>query len=116
SQLPEIRIGVDIGGTFTDLVGVRSDGVLFVEKVLSSTDDYSRSIAKGIAIILERAQLPASAVTEMRHATTVATNAILEGRGARTGLITTAGFRDVLDMRRHRRPDMYNLDWVKPPI
>lgn len=116
SQLPEIRIGVDIGGTFTDLVGVRSDGVLFVEKVLSSTDDYSRSIAKGIAIILERAQLPASAVTEIVHATTVATNAILEGRGARTGLITTAGFRDVLDMRRHRRPDMYNLDWVKPPI
>ncbi len=111
-----IRIGVDIGGTFTDLVGVRSDGVLYVEKVLSSTDDYSRSIVKGIGLILGRAHLPASAVTEIVHATTVATNAILEGRGARTGLITTAGFRDVLDMRRHRRPDMYSLDWVKPPV
>ncbi|MCO5091318.1 hydantoinase B/oxoprolinase family protein [Bosea sp. (in: a-proteobacteria)] len=116
SQSHDIRIGVDIGGTFTDLVGVRSDGVLFVEKVLSSTEDYSRSIAKGIEVILKRAELPAASVTEIVHATTVATNAILEGKGARTGLITTAGFRDVLDMRRHRRPDMYNLDWVKPPI
>lgn len=109
-----IRIGVDIGGTFTDIVGLCSDGTMAVEKLLSSVDDYSRSISHGIDALLRRLGLKPDAVSEIVHATTVATNAILEGRGARTGLITTLGFRDVLDMRRQRRPDMYSLDWVKP--
>ena len=109
-----IRIGVDIGGTFTDIVGLCSDGTMAVEKLLSSVDDYSRSISQGIDAMLRRLDLAPQAVSEIVHATTVATNAILEARGARTGLITTLGFRDVLDMRRQRRPDMYTLDWVKP--
>ncbi len=109
-----IRIGVDIGGTFTDIVGLCSDGTVAVEKLLSSVDDYSRSISQGIDALLKRLGLKPGAVSEIVHATTVATNAILEARGARTALITTLGFRDVLDMRRQRRPDMYSLDWTKP--
>lgn len=111
-----IWIGVDIGGTFTDLVGISGDGQIYTEKVLSSVHDYSEAIAAGIAAILERSKTGARAVQEVVHATTVATNAILEGKGARTGLITTAGFRDVLDIRRSRRPDMYNIAWQKPPV
>ena len=112
----KIWIGVDIGGTFTDLVGVDDDGVIFTEKVLSSVHDYSEAIAEGISAILARSGIAASSVQEVVHATTVATNAILERKGARTGLITTAGFRDVLDIRHSRRPEMYNLGWQKPPV
>lgn len=112
----DIWIGVDIGGTFTDLVGIRSDGTVFIEKVLSSVDDYSLAIEAGVTAILKRCGLAPSAVREIVHGTTVATNAILEGKGARTGLITTQGFRDVLDIRRSRRPEMYNIHWSKPPV
>lgn len=111
---PLIRIGVDIGGTFTDLIGV-CGGWVYVEKILSSVDDYSVSIADGIGAILQRSGASAADVYQVVHGTTVATNAILEGRGAKSGLITTLGFRDVLDIRHSRRPDMYDINWVKPP-
>jgi 5-oxoprolinase (ATP-hydrolysing) len=114
-KIPVIRIGVDIGGTFTDIVAAHQDGRVFVEKNLSSVHDYSESIAVGIQSILKRADVAAAAVYQVVHGTTVATNAILEGRGARSALITTRGFRDVLDMRHSRRPDMYDINWVKPP-
>jgi 5-oxoprolinase (ATP-hydrolysing) len=112
----DLWIGVDIGGTFTDLVGIRVDGATFVEKVLSSVEDYSEAIEAGISAILRRAGGDPGCVREVVHGTTVATNAILEGKGARTGLITTQGFRDVLDIRRSRRPDMYSITWNKPPV
>ena len=115
-EIDRIWIGVDIGGTFTDLVGIADDGRIYTEKVLSSVHDYSEAIATGISAILDRTGVASTAVQEVVHATTVATNAILEGKGARTGLITTAGFRDVLDIRRSRRPDMYNIGWTKPPV
>jgi N-methylhydantoinase A/oxoprolinase/acetone carboxylase beta subunit/N-methylhydantoinase B/oxoprolinase/acetone carboxylase alpha subunit len=111
-----MRIGVDIGGTFTDIVGRRDDGVVFVEKVLSSVNDYSEAIVEGISRILGRAGVSPKDVREVVHGTTVATNAILERRGAHTALLTTRGFRDVLDIRNSRRPEMYNIDWVKPPV
>lgn len=95
---PLIRIGVDIGGTFTDLIGV-CGGRVYVEKILSSVDDYSVSIAAGINEILKRSGANAADVYQVVHGTTVATNAILEGRGAKSGLITTLGFRDVLGSR-----------------
>ena len=111
-----IRIGVDIGGTFTDIVGRRDDGAVFVEKVLSSVHDYSEAIVEGVSRILGRAEVAPGDVREIVHGTTVATNAILERRGAHTALLVTRGFRDVLDIRNSRRPEMYNIDWVKPPV
>ena len=115
-----VRVGVDIGGTFTDLVFAHEDGRLDRLKVPSTPDDYSRAIAEGIAACL--AGLPGARsggplpdeVSEIVHATTVATNAILERRGARTALVTTEGFRDVLELRRIRIPFSYDLGWEKP--
>ncbi len=111
----KIRIGVDIGGTFTDIVARREDGAIFIEKILSSVHDYSEAILEGLTRILRRANADPGDVEEVVHGTTVATNAILERKGAHTGLITTQGFRDVLDIRNSRRPEMYNINWIKPP-
>lgn len=109
------RVGIDIGGTFTDLVLLGDDGEALSVKVPSTPDDYSRSIAGALADGLQAAALSGADVGEVIHGTTVATNAILERRGARTGLITTAGFRDVLEIRRLRMPRLYDLGWHKPP-
>jgi N-methylhydantoinase A len=95
-----LRIGVDIGGTFTDLVFLRPDGRLDRRKVPSTPDDYSRAIVESVGAWLEEAG--DGAITEVVHATTVATNAILERKGAKTALVTTEGFRDVLELRRIR--------------
>ena len=111
----KIRIGVDIGGTFTDIVARRDDGAIFVEKILSSVHDYSESIIEGVQRLLVRADASPHDVIEVVHGTTVATNAILEKKGAHTALLMTRGFRDVLDIRNSRRPEMYNIEWVKPP-
>jgi hypothetical protein len=110
-----LRVGVDTGGTFTDIVGLDADGRVRTRKVPSSPDDYARAIGEGLQHLLRGAGLPASAAGEVVHGTTVASNAVLEGRGARTGLITTRGFRDVLEIRRLRMPRLYDLTWEKPP-
>ena len=108
-----MRVGVDIGGTFTDLVFLRRDGQLDRRKVPSTPDDYARAIVAAIdAYAVEAGADPAS---EVVHATTIATNAVLERRGARVALITTEGFRDVLELRRIRIPLSYDLRWEKPP-
>ena len=109
------RVGIDIGGTFTDLVMERDDGQLATRKVPSTPDDYSRGIVDGLLAWLAGAGAGPGAVTGIVHATTVATNAILERRWARTGLLTTEGFRDVLEMRRLRIPVLYDLQYEKPP-
>jgi len=109
-----LRVGVDIGGTFTDLVFVRPDGLLDRRKRPSTPADYSLAIVEGIAEYCAEVKLATGDVSEVVHATTVATNAILERRGARTGLITTEGFRDVLELRRIRIPLAYDLGWKKP--
>ena len=108
------RIGVDIGGTFTDLVFLRQDGRLWKRKVPSTPHDYAEAIVAGIEWAHDRED-GATVIREIVHATTVATNAILERRGARTALITTKGFRDVLELRRIRIPLSYDLGWEKPP-
>src|SRR5262247_1633480 len=82
-------LGVDIGGTFTDIVMLRADGVLFSRKVLSTPDDYSRAIEEGIAALLKQVEVDASRIAELAHGTTVATNAIIERRGVRVALVTT---------------------------
>ena len=110
-----MRIGIDIGGTFTDIVCLEQDGTMTTKKVSSSVDDYSRSIAESLPEILETRQLGGDSVGEVLHATTVATNALLEQSGANTALITTRGFRDVLELRRIRMPELYNWQWDKPP-
>lgn len=107
-------VAADIGGTFTDLIARLPDGRLAARKVLSTPDDYSRAIAEGLSGLLAEAGVPPEAVREVCHGTTLGTNAVIERRGARTGLITTAGFRDVLEIRRIRFPDAYNPRWVKP--
>lgn len=109
------RAGIDIGGTFTDLVLMGEDGSLHAEKLLTTPDDFGRGIAEGLATSLATIGAAPDDIEVIVHGTTVATNAILEAKGARTGLITTAGFRDVLELRRLRIPEMYTLNWTKPP-
>lgn len=109
------RVGVDIGGTFTDIVLLAADGSTRTRKVSSSVDDYARAIAEGLAQLFEELGIDGDDIEEIRHGTTVASNAILEHKGARTGLITTKGFRDVLEIRNLRMPRMYDITWTKPP-
>ena len=109
------RVGVDIGGTFTDIVLLAEDGSTRTRKVSSSVDDYARAIAEGLARLFEEEGIGGDDIEEIRHGTTVASNAILEHKGARTGLITTKGFRDILEIRNLRMPRMYDIAWTKPP-
>jgi len=108
------RVGIDIGGTFTDIVLLDQGGVVLTKKVSSTPDDYGRAISDGIEDMLQENDIDPGQVEEVVHATTVATNAVLEKKGAKTALITTEGFRDVLEFRRIRVPELYNLDYVKP--
>src|SRR5215467_6520537 len=108
------RVGVDIGGTFTDIVLLDDSGHLHTRKVSSSVDDYARAIIDGLGEIFRDTTIAGADVAEVLHGTTVASNAVLEQKGARTGLITTRGFRDVLEIRRLRMPRLYDLTWEKP--
>ena len=108
------RVGVDIGGTFTDIVFMDADGRILVKKISSSVDNYARAISEGLLEMFRDTGLTGEAVEEVRHGTTVASNAILELKGAKTGLITTAGFRDVLEIRTLRMPRLYDIAWEKP--
>lgn len=110
------RVGVDIGGTFTDIVFLGDDGALHTKKISSSVDNYARAIADGLDAVFHDTGLSGVEVEEVRHGTTVASNAILELKGAKTGLITTKGFRDVLEIRNLRMPRLYDLTWNKPPM
>jgi len=101
-----IRIGVDTGGTFTDLLCLDSRG-LRVHKLRSVPSDPSSAILAGIRALLETE--PTSASLEVTHGSTVATNAVLERKGARLALITTAGFEDVICIGRQTRPELYNF-------
>ncbi len=108
------HVGVDIGGTFTDIVLLGSDGTIHTKKISSSVDDYARAIVEGLVEVFREQGLSGSDIEEIRHGTTVASNAILEHKGARTGLITTKGFRDVLEIRTLRMPRLYDMAWTKP--
>ena len=112
--MTRFRVGVDIGGTFTDIVFLDDDGTVHTKKVSSSVDDYARAIVEGVRELFRETGLSGGDVSEVLHGTTVASNAILELKGARTGLITTRGFRDVLEIRRLRMPRLYDIAWEKP--
>src|SRR5215468_12292184 len=109
------RIGVDIGGTFTDLVRVDdATGAVQVTKLLTTPKDPSQAVEQGVVTVLNDAGSLAADVRSLIHGTTLATNALIERKGARTGLLTTAGFRDALEIGREGRYDMYDL-FIDPP-
>src|SRR5947209_323651 len=108
------RVGVDIGGTFTDIVLLGSDGTIHTRKIASSVENYAQAIVDGLDEVFRENGLSGAAVEEIRHGTTVASNAILEHKGARVALITTQGFRDVLEIRTLRMPRLYDMAWTKP--
>ena len=106
----KIRIGVDVGGTNTDICAIDEEtGELLVYKLPSSLYDQSDAVVKGVKILADENGFVGQDVSRFMHGTTVATNAILEGRGAKTALITTKGFRDLLEIGRQKRPDLYDL-------
>lgn len=107
------RVGIDTGGTFTDFVH-ESGGKITVFKVASTPDDPSRAIAEGLQRIQRESGAEPTEI-EIVHGTTVGTNALLQRRGARVALVTTAGFEDVIEIGRQARPELYNLNAVKPP-
>lgn len=107
-------IGVDIGGTFTDVVLIEGSGRVHVAKGISTVRAYEQGIFAMVRRLLGKIGLEAADCGAVVHGTTVATNAIIERKGARTGLITTRGFRDVLELRRIRIPKLYDLEWEKP--
>ncbi len=108
-------IAVDIGGTFTDLLLMTERGEGWVLKLPSTPEDFSVAMIEGSMELLGRAGRPPAQVSSVLHGTTVATNAILEGKVPRTGLLTTRGFRDVLEIGRLRVPRLYDMQWQKPP-
>ena len=111
------RIGIDVGGTFTDytLLDERTGSVSF-HKVASTPKDPAEAIQRGIADLLRMHAIAPGDVGHIGHGTTVATNLIIERRGAPTGLITTRGFRDVLELGRQVRPHLYDYSVNKPPV
>ena len=108
------RIGVDVGGTFTDIVLALPNGHLHVNKTTTTPADPGEGVAAGVAAVLADARLDPRDVAEVVHGTTVASNTILQKVGARTGLLTTRGFRDVLEIGRIRTPGMFDVGWSKP--
>ncbi|KFZ79922.1 methylhydantoinase [Amycolatopsis sp. MJM2582] len=104
-----LRVGVDIGGTFTDLCVLDETGVVAVGKVLTTHDEPARAVEEGLKRTLADAGLDAADVEQFVHGTTLVTNALIERKGARTALLATAGFRDVLEMRREHRYELYDL-------
>ena len=107
-------VAADIGGTFTDIAVFGDNALLATWKLPSTPDDYARAVVEGIAAVMRELDAPLGAIGEVLHGCTVATNAILEKRGARTALITTRGFRDVLEFRRIRIPRLYDPLYIKP--
>ena len=109
------EIGVDIGGTFTDVILIDPSGRVNSHKLLSTPGDFSNAMIKGIEQICARANIEPSSITKIVHGTTVVTNACIEMKGAKVGLLTTHGFRDILEIGRGRLPAVLDLSWEKPP-
>jgi len=108
------RIGIDVGGTFTDFSMIGEDGNVFFHKTPSTPHDPSEAIVQGMAQMLREHGVSPGEVSHIGHGTTVATNLIIERKGADVGLITTAGFRDVLEIGRQVRPHLYDYSVQKP--
>ena len=109
------RIGIDIGGTFTDIVLLDGNGGVISKKISSSVENYALAIVEGLEAVFAEHGIAPDEVAEIMHGTTVASNTILQLAGARVGLVTSKGFRDVLELRNLRMPRLYDLTWEKPP-
>ena len=110
------RLGVDVGGTFTDLLLIDEDsGKTFTAKVPSTPQDSSIGVLNGVARICEEPGGDPSAIRRVMHGTTVATNAVLEGKGARVAYVTSKGFADVLTLGRQEREHVYQLKQLETP-
>ncbi|OAN86028.1 hydantoinase/oxoprolinase family protein [Sulfitobacter geojensis] len=112
-QTSSVRLGVDIGGTFTDVV-LEVDGTSFSTKVLTTYAAPENAIIDGMHQVCTKAGITPHAITQIIHGTTLATNALIERRGAKTALITTEGFRDVIEMRTESRFEQYDLNLSLP--
>ena len=109
------RLGVDIGGTFTDIILIdENSGAIHIDKVPTTPHDPSAGFLEGVRRVLQRAGAAPGGVRYVVHATTVATNAIIEGKVAQTAFVTTDGFRDMLEIARQTRPSLYDLRFEKP--
>src|SRR6201997_946568 len=111
------RIGVDSGGTFTDIcLFEEGSGHIAVWKVPSTPADPAQAVVEGVGEALREVAAQAGDVSYFGHGTTVATNALIQHRGAVTGVITSNGFRDLLEIGRQRRPELYDLQADKPRV
>src|ERR1700727_855024 len=111
------RIGIDIGGTFTDVAMVdEASGRIGIAKVLTTPHDFGEAVIDGIRQGLDRHVIYPASVALLSHATTVVTNALLEHKGARAGFVATRGFRDLLELRRSSRSDLYDLFQDAPSV
>jgi N-methylhydantoinase A len=108
-----VRLGVDIGGTFTDVV-LEIEDRLYSTKILTTYAAPENAIIEGMQQVCAQAQIQASSIEQIIHGTTLATNALIERRGAKTALITTQGFRDVIEMRSESRFEQYDLNLILP--
>jgi N-methylhydantoinase A len=111
---PSFRLGVDIGGTFTDIVLLSETGRIHTKKLLSSPPDYSEAIETGVAQLLAETGVKPGQISEFAHGTTIVTNTIIERKGSPVALVTTRGFRDVLELGRFRTPRLYDQSFRKP--
>ena len=117
------RIGVDVGGTFTDLIlesGAGNDRAVFIHKVPSTTGDQSIGVVQGILELCEIGGIKPGDIDLIVHGTTIATNIVIEHAGAEVGMLTTRGYRDILHLARHKRPHNFSLQfelpWQKHPL
>ena len=108
------RVAADIGGTFTDIAAITNNGKLLTWKIPSTPPSFADAVSSGIIELFEDKKLSLTHINEVLHGCTVATNAILEQKGAKTALITTKGFRDVLEIQRIRVPKLYDPLYEKP--
>ena len=108
------RVAADIGGTFTDIAAITNNGKLLTWKIPSTPPSFADAVSSGITELFEDKKLSLNHINEVLHGCTVATNAILEQKGAKTALITTKGFRDVLEIQRIRVPKLYDPLYEKP--
>ena len=111
-----ITVGVDVGGTFTDIIAVLPDGSHRVHKIPSTPRAQDEAVLRGISEILEKLSMEAEQVRLVVHGTTVATNAMIERKGARVCLITTKGLEDVLEIGRQNRTEIYELCAGRPEV
>ena len=110
-----MKLGIDIGGTFTDLVLLdESNGTLYFGKTLTTYPDPTLGILNGVNELLQQHGKSVAAVTTLVHGTTLVTNAVIERKGAKTALITTKGFEDVLEIGREMRYDIYDIFITMP--